>query len=295
MRLFTFLILLLALAPLHAQAEPVSLSYKGLTLLGELQTPSGGGLKDGVILFTHGTLAHGRMETVANIQSALTQRRLNSLAITLSLGLDKRHGMVDCKITHTHKHGDAMDEIGVWLAWLKGKGAGPVTLMGHSRGGNQTAWFASENHDSAVKSVVLLAPATWNAQAVAEGYKKNHKQDLATNLAKARALAAAGQGAQVLKGAGLLYCPDADVTAESFISYYGDDKRKDTPAIVAAIKRPVLVIAGSEDTVVPGLEARMKRASAPGSRTVVLQDAGHFFRDLFAEDIADLVQEFIGH
>ncbi|NIR31732.1 MAG: alpha/beta hydrolase, partial [Gammaproteobacteria bacterium] len=50
--------------------------------------------------------------------------------------------------------------IGLWLDWLKSRGARRVTLFGHSRGGAQTALYAAENDHELVEAVVLLAPAT---------------------------------------------------------------------------------------------------------------------------------------
>jgi pimeloyl-ACP methyl ester carboxylesterase len=193
-----------------------------------------------------------------------------------------------------HEHEDALDEIGVWLDWLKAEGAGDVTLMGHSRGGNQTAWFAAERPNVAVKRVVLLAPSMWSAARRDARYERTHDTPLAPILERAAALVAKGKGGAMLKNTGFLYCPSAEVSAATFVSYYKDEPRRHTPALLREIGVPVLVIAGSQDRVVKGLPEAVRPLADGGTVTlVVIEDAGHMFLDFFAEDVADAVAAFV--
>ncbi len=274
----------------------VTASHDGLTLNGRLVTADGKGVQDGIVLFTHGTLARNGMELVRAVQAGLRERGVNSLAITLSLGLDKRTGMYDCTVPHRHKHEDALDEIGVWLDWLKAEGAGNVTLMGHSRGGNQTAWFAAERPSAAVKRAVLLAPAMWSAAHRDKRYQRSYKTPLAPILKRAAALAAEGRGGAMLKNTGFVYCPGAEVSAEAFLSYYKDEPRRHTPGLLPKISVPVLVIAGSQDRVVKGLPEAVRPLTDGGKVTLlVIEDSGHFFLDFFAKDVADAVAGFVAN
>jgi len=278
-----------------AHAADVSMkNADGLTLGANLTLADGKTVANGVVLLTHGTLAHNKMEIIVNLQKLLAERGISSLAPTLSLGVDHRTGMYDCKVPTTHKHSDAMAEIGLWLNWLKNKGATNVVLAGHSRGGNQTAWFAARENDPVVSKVVLIAPATWTAKGAAKGFEKTHKQPLAKVLADAKAMVDAGHGAQFMKGVGVLYCPGADVTAASFVDYYTPDERMNTPTLLPLINKPVLVIAGTKDTVVKGLiEAVEPMADGEKIQLVVIEDADHFFLDFYVEDAADAIAEFI--
>jgi len=149
-------------------------------------------------------------------------------------------------------------------------------------------------HLSRLRHVTLLAPATWNAEDAAAGYEKSHGTALHQMLKKAETMVAAGNGSDFVAGTGLLYCPDSDVTADSFVSYYAPDPRRDTPAILNDISLPVLVIAGSEDTVVLGLQEKVGPL-ADGSRLIFheIDGADHFFLDLFAEDIADFMEQLL--
>jgi alpha/beta superfamily hydrolase len=61
------------------------------------------------------------------------------------------------------------------------------------------------------------------------------------------------------------------------------------------ISVPVVVFAGTEDTVVKGLAENMESlADGEHIRLEVADGADHFFRDLYSEDIADLIAEEMG-
>jgi len=293
----TSLIAVLSLCSVAFGAQAMDVSLKnvdGLNLSANLSLADGKTVADGVVLLTHGTLAHNKMEIIVNLQRLLAERGISSLAPTLSLGVDNRTGMYDCKVPATHKHSDAMVEIGLWLNWLKTQGATNVVLAGHSRGGNQTAWFAAREDDPVVSKVVLIAPATWTAKGAASGFEKTHKQPLSKVLTKATSMVDAGRGAEFMKGVGVLYCPGADVTAASFVDYYTPDDRMNTPTLLPLINKPVLVIAGTNDTVVKGLiEAVEPMADGEKIKLAVIDGAGHFFLDFYVEDAADAIAEFI--
>jgi pimeloyl-ACP methyl ester carboxylesterase len=292
----TFVFALLGWVPAWAPAwaEEVKIKQGPLTLNGELTIAKDKSLKDGIVLLVHGTLAHNAMDTIKNLAGTLNERGVSTLAVNLSLGLDDRHGMYDCKVPHRHHHLDALGEIGLWVKWLKEKVAGDITLFAHSRGGNQATRYATETADPGIKRLVLLAPATFDAKAAAAGFERTHKQPLAAVLAKAEALVKAGKGAEMMPKVGLLYCPEADAAAATFVSYYKPDPRFDTPSILKELKVPALVVAGGKDTVVRGLPERVK-PMADGKRLSfgLVGDADHFFLDLYAEDVADLIEKFL--
>lgn len=288
-------LLLLSSAGLRAETRMVELQMSGVTALADLVVPDNGSIKNGVILITHGTLAHKDMELVEALQSALAERGVATLAHTLTLGVDRRKGMYDCTAPHTHRHEDAVNEIDAWIAWLKGQGAGPLTVLGHSRGGTQTAWFASERAGPEVARAVLIAPLTAVSQdSAATGYRKQFKADLTPILDKAKALAAAGKGSEMMELPGFIYCPDAKVRASSVVSYYGEEPRQGTTTLLPRLKMPALVIAASKDTVVPNLVERVKPiADGKKIRLEVIEDADHLFLDFYAEDAADLIAAFV--
>lgn len=274
-------------------AEEIQLQHKGLTLNGELVLAEGQQISDGVVLITHGTLAHNQMEIIATLQELLVDSDLNVLAINLSLGVSDRHGMYDCSVPHTHRHTDAIEEMGVWLDWLEQQGASRVDVVGHSRGGNQVAWLAAEQDRPSIGKVVLIAPATWSEKKSVDGYQKRYETPLAPVYQQAEALVKAGNGEQMMGPIGFIYCADSQATADAFLAYYRPDPRRDTPYLLPQISKPLLLVEGSEDNVVGRIA---KDGEAPGGdniESLMIDGAGHFFRDLYLEDVAEQMVEWL--
>lgn len=287
-------IAVLTLMPMQAAAEPVTVPHEGLTLNGDLRLAEGKALEDGVVVLVHGTLMHHGMEIIAGQQDRLAEHGLSTLAITLSLGQDNRTGMYDCATPHTHRHEDAVDEVATWVDWLNGQGAGPLTVMGHSRGGNQVARFATEHPGAAgVDRWVLVAPATWTEGRQAPEYAERFKTDLAPLVAEAQAKVDAGEGDAMMDVPGFLYCENAQASAAALASYYAEDPRFDTPSLLEDMPKPVLLVIGEGDEVIPDLPERVAEGVPDGVQVETVPDAGHMFRDFAADDLADVVADFV--
>ena len=286
--------LLAVLMSVAAAAEEVRIDHDGLVLNASLEE-AGTWPEGPVVLLVHGTLAHRQMEIIRALQGMLADRGLASLAVNLSLGIDDRAAaMYDCAAPHTHRHDDAVDEIDAWVEWLRGQGVERIALLGHSRGGNQVARYAAADPDPAVSSVILVAPQTWDAESAAADYEKRYETPLAPVLEEAESLVAAGKGGQLMGPMGFIYCEDTEATAAAVTSYYAPDPALDTPTVIPDIEVPVLVYAGTADQVVDGLvEAVEPLADGERVRLEVLDGAGHFFRDLYSEDIADGVADLV--
>ncbi|WP_172600494.1 alpha/beta hydrolase [Sulfurivermis fontis] len=291
-RLLTALLLLASLG--NAQAETLTLPHQGLQVSAELERAGDDWKAGPVILMLHGTLAHNRMEIISTLQQAFLERGYSSLAVNLSLGLSAREGMYDCAAPHRHLHTDAVDEVGLWLDWLKGQGVQSVVLFGHSRGGNQIARYAAAHDSALIRSVVLAAPQTWSAGYDEKNYQTRYGKPLATELKRAEALVAKGQGDTLMQPVDILYCQQTAATAHAFLSYHQPDPRMDTPTVLREVRKPTLVIAGSADETVRDLPERMSAAN-PGAHAqlVTIDGADHFFLDLYAEELADAAAGFI--
>ena len=280
------LLLLLTCQPLFAQE--VTTSHNNLAINAELKLAENSTLADGVLLITHGTLAHNKMEVIATLQELLTDAGINTLAINLSLSIDNRHGMYDCQVPHQHKHTDAIEEISTWSAWLKSQGAGDISLMGHSRGGNQTAWF-SQSYPDKVKSQILLAPATWSKTAEQNDYKTRYEKSLTEILSQ---IEQADENAW-MDPTDFIYCTGSRVKATSFLNYYLPDQRLDTPYLLEKTITPSLVISGSEDKTVTNLPEKMAGITNSLVEHISIEGADHYFRDLYADEVVEHIVEFM--
>lgn len=113
-------------------------------------------------------------------------------------------------------------------------------------------------------------------------------------LERAQKLVKAGKGGAVLEHIDLLNCPDTSATADSFVSYYGQGSRLDSPSLIPKIGKPTLVLVAGNDEVVVGLDKKVAPL-ADGKRVQmkVIEGAGHFFRDLYADDAVDAIDAFL--
>lgn len=299
MRRFLFSLGLAIALMTPASAEELSTRFRGLSLLGNLELAEGKGLESGVALIVHGTLAHRGMEVIAALQKNLKARGVSTLTITLSLGIDRRSGFFDCAAIHTHRPLDAVDEIDAWIGWLKNNGATDIALIGHSVGGNQVAVYAAERNDPSVGSVVLMAPPTYDAARAAERHKARFGADLGELLDNAQAKVRAGNAVERIADIGFLNCEKATATAGSVVAWYGPDPRRHTPSLLRGmVPRTLVVIAGNDEIVTDLAEAVTPLARDGGRgrgeiRVQTIDGADHFFRDLFIEDAADIIAEWL--
>lgn len=271
--------------------QDVTTIHDGLTLDGVLNIADRRRLSDGVVLLTHGTFAHNRMRLMTDLQHLLGARGITTLAITLSLGVDQRRGMYDCARPHRHRHTDSLDEIGAWLGWLRDAGADNIVLLGHSRGGNQTAWFAAERLSDGddIKAVVLVAPMTWSQTHAHKFYQQHHGLDIRPVIEHAKSV----DGDEMLTDVPFLFCPKTTAAAGSYLSYHGDDPRLDTPTLMPAIPRPMLVIAAENDEITEDLPQRTEAVKPADLKLAVVPGADHFFKGPFAEQAADAIADFL--
>lgn len=297
-----FALLAVATGVVHGdvvRAEPVSQEYLGLEVGGNLELAQGKSLANGsTVLIIHGSAAHHRLETIVALQENLKKQGLNSLAITLSLGLQNRSGMFDCKLEHDHRHADASDEIVAWVEWLQKKMANKVYLLGHSRGGAQAALAVVERADIGVRGLIAAAPLYQSDAEIADRYAATFGAPLQPLLSRARKLVEAGEGDTLFEVPGFLHCKSAKVTAAAFHDYYAPDPQHDVLRLLGEITIATLTVVAGADRVVPGLgsaiaDAKDSRRLPESAAIANIEGADHMFRDLFGDELADQVVAFV--
>ena len=263
--------------PWAAGAEPVQIKPGALRLNGNLEIPAGKSVSDGVALVLHGTLSHAGQETVAALQANLKDHGVATLAITLSLGIDDRKGPRSCDTPHAYTMADISGELDRWIEWLQINGARSIDLIGFSRGGAQAATMAAQRRS--LRRIALLAPAFATTAELDETYARAFEQPLKPLLEAARA------APQETRTVDFLLCRRAPVTGAAFVDAY----REIPPQIAGAIPQPVLVVIAGNDEIVPNLEEKLPATV----RRVVIEDSDHFFKDLYGEDAADAIADFL--
>ena len=260
-------------------AEQISLRYGELTLLANRVGAEDAGP---LFLILHGTWAHYDMEIIRSLQEGLAERGYRSVAPNLSLGLSARKGFRDCDGNYRMRHEDAAAELAAWIEHLKAEGEGDIVLVGHSRGGAQAALYL-QNADPVVRGAVLLAPMVFDTQVQLDEFSR-------VNGVEAAAALRAAADDDVLGPLQFLSCADARVPAATLRSYYGGKPEKHTPLLLTGVDVPVQVFLGSADEIARWSARDVEVASAlPHVSVHQIEDAGHFFRDLFAEDVMDLM------
>ncbi len=289
---FTFLLSAFS-APLHA--EEVTLQFRDLTLNANLELAEGKALSDGVVLMLHGYMAHNRMEIIQTFQEIFKENGQSSLAINLSLGVDNRHGFYDCAVPIRHKLEDAIDELDAWVGWLKGKGVQRITFLGHSSAPKQILAFTAQHDDPVISELILVAPTTNHYKRRVNRYKTRYGRSPKDDVERARKLVAAGKGSELMNDIDFASCPKATVTADAFYSLY----REDPPLgqifeYLPQVREPVLIVIASMDDRQP--EAASDLTPFVDDKRIqmaVIDGAGHFFRDLYAEEAVEATVAFL--
>jgi pimeloyl-ACP methyl ester carboxylesterase len=279
-----------------ASAEEVKIEHQGLEVLGNLDLAPGKSLKaDGAVILLHDSLGHHRVELIAALQELMHARGVNTLAITLSLGLNARRGMYDCGLEQDHRSEDAREELQTWVNWLKEKGASNVVLAGHGRGGTQVAYYLAKDADKAVKKAILIAPLAQTFTSAGGEYEERFHKPLQPVLAEAERHMAEDQANQLMENVAFLQCPQARVTAGAFIDYYGDNPNLYTPSLVPGIKVPTLIAVGNQDPLGDELSAAISGIPTDTRNVTqaVITGADSQFRDVAADHLADRMKTFL--
>ena len=295
-----FFTIFLVLFSIHGSAEPVEIKYNSIMLNGFYSAQSEKSKSIAIIL--HGTRGHQNLELITSLRDSLLDNGVDSLTINLSYGINNRvNDFLPCDIEHKHKQSNSQREIKLWYEYIKKIGYEKIYLIGHSRGGLDIINFY-ENLDSkyqeSIDSVFLLAPISETWESSLSRYKENYGIDI-NDLVY--------QGVKKLK-INFLGCEDATVYSDSFLDYYligGHGHFFNSEATRFADRGlnlhlintsgKVYIITASEDTVSPNTYGIVKDVTTKNKEKnielLVVDGAGHFFRDLYFDDLMEIITE----
>ena len=229
-----------------APAAEVQARHDGLSLNGRLLLPEEGGLGPEVTLLIHDTLGSADDREVLTLQQALLTAGRGSLAITLSLAVNDRRGRFECARPHLHRHEDGPREIAAWVQWLRQRGARRVHLLGLGRGANQAAWYLTGEVEAAGLlgggSLLLVRPPIYQRAQAAADFSRAYGYAPEPLLRHAQRLVQQDRPRELVFRVDFLHCRDTAVAAGTLLSYYGDDLRRHTPALLEAPRVPTLLL-----------------------------------------------------
>ena len=286
--------LLLLASAICANAKEVTQQFDGLTLNANLELAADGAeFPDSLVLIVHGLMGHNRMEIIESAQRVLKENGKSSLAINLSLGVDNRKGFYLCDSPHRHLQENAVDEIGAWVAWLQERGVSKIVLLSHSRGANESMIYTATRAGPEITHLVMLAPGVDDSR---QSFENRYGNTFDQTLARMKKERDAGRGDQLVENVDFWSCPKATVTADSFLSYYGENSRfRDFETYIPQIDIPLLVINAGADELVPNIEARLAPL-VDGARLqiVTIDGSGHFFLDFNIDEAIEAIIEHLG-
>ncbi|EDP75746.1 alpha/beta hydrolase [Hydrogenivirga sp. 128-5-R1-1] len=279
--MFFLITLLIVFSSVWAEAVSITIDYEGRKLKANAEWVVPEGVKPEVaVLWLHGLFQTHRMrEPISQQREFWVSEGYPVLSPTLTLGVNDRREPYDCSYPLDHEYELNVREIKEWVGWLKSKGVKKIILAGHSMGGQQVIHVAAElKGDSSVVGLLGVAPA--------KGTVREHPL-----LKRAEKLVKEGKGKTLLE-TNFFYCQKAKVSARTLYTYYGIDRN--IGRYLQRIDVPVLIVWGGEDTRVKNLPEFLEPyiKGRDNVRVEVVDYAGHFFRDLAAEDLSAIAVEF---
>ena len=269
-------------------AEPVKLQYKVdknyIEINGiHLQTDN----TDSVALILHGTRGHQNLELISSIASVLLENNVNSLRVNLSYGINNRNNdFLPCDINHAHKKENSIKEIKLWFNYLKQNNYKKIYLIGHSRGGLNVVQFynsLTKKDQMHIPSIYLLAPLSDSFKDTSKYFLEKYQFDISTI-----------ENNNDYFKIDFLNCPNANVKHSSFLDYYKitnteSGNRGSLIPNLKKINKNIFVFTASDDTFVPMTHKRVNLILSYNKHIelIEIQDADHFFRDFYFDDIMD--------
>lgn len=223
------------------------------------------------ILVLHGFLQTREFGTAKAIADALADEGYTVLSPNLSLGISHRKRSLDCEALHLHDMDGDIREIQQWVQWLRSRGHGKVTGIGHSFGATQLlAWRESmrEKEFSIIGvSLVGSAPFSQPSKPVV-----------------------AARPADGLLHASLSFCESYTAPKDKYASYAQWNENKTLASVRYAGSRTDAIL-GSEDKYLPdNWEARLGKA---GAKTRLIAGASHFMDGTQEFDMLDAILDIL--
>jgi hypothetical protein len=265
------------------------LSKNNIKLTGEIWSTN---QNTSAFLIVHGTRGHKGMEIIHTLSSRLYEEGHDVLSINLSYGFsNRRDDFLPCDINHNHNEHESVGEIITWYNYLTKKGYNQINFIGHSRGGLNVMQALSIIDKEDIKSY-LLAPVIDTYIGTKTYYEEELgiPYDLIINSNENYNLA------DRYKRINFLFCENVDVSSRTFKSYLDFSKNKLTYPfsfnildLINNSKSSITLFSGTNDEILLDSYMSYEEINKINVRTIILEGGGHFFRDLYLEDVIDII------
>ena len=247
-----------------------------------------------IVLILHGTRGHKKLELIQTLLERFSDSNIDTLSMNLSYGITNRNDdFLPCDIIHDHFNSKSLSEIRLWFDFIKQKNKyKKIILLGHSRGGLNMAQFyssLSDDNKEIVSNIIMLAPISDNYLDTIKKIKNNPLiQKIKNNSI---------DNDEVIK-IDFMSCNNAEVKYATFKDYThitnkDIGNRGSLIGLLNSFSIKTLIITASDDDITPDTYKRVSSIDNRHINVVQIDDADHFFRDLYFDDMFDAVLEFI--
>ena len=245
-------------------------------------------------LIVHGTRGHKGMEIIETLSTRLYEEGYDVLSINLSYGFNNRKDdFLTCDIKHKHSEYESVDEIVTWYNYLNKRGYEQINFIGHSRGGLNVMQALSIISNKEIDSY-LLAPVIDTYQ----GSKNYYEDELGIPYDIIIKSEENYNLADRYKKINFLFCENVDVYSQTFKSYLDFSENEsiypytyDILELISNSESNVTIFSGTDDEILLDSYKVYEELDKVNVRTIILEGAGHFFRDLYLEDVIDKIIE----
>ena len=248
-----------------------------------------------IFIIVHGTRGHKSMEIIKTLSNRFYDEGYDVLNINLSYGFnDREDEFLSCEIKHQHSEHDSVKEILTWYKYLIAKGYKDIRFIGHSRGAFNVIQTLALIENNQNINAYLLAPIIDTYEGTRDYYVNdlNIPYDLIINSNYNYDIS------EKYSLINFLFCENAKVSSQTFRSYldFSQDEKKypftyNIISLLKNINSPITIFSGTEDEILLDSYEKFKVINKHNINHIVIDGAGHFFRDLYLDDIVDNILE----
>ncbi len=247
-----------------------------------------------IFLLVHGTRAFNGMEIIEKLSQKIHDLGHDVLSINLSYGISARgSNFLSCDIEHRHNEHDSVKEIILWHKFLLSRNYSEIHLLGHSRGALNVLQAASIIGENKIR-LYLLAPIIDTYQGTLKYYVSEHNlpyQEIINNDSEFMI-------SDKYPPINFLFCENAKVSSTTFRSYLdfsqNESKYPFTFNIIDLLEdsdHPIMIFSGTDDEILLDSYKHFSAINKINVEHFIIEDGDHFFRDIYLDDIIDLMFE----